>query len=310
MEDENKFLNQIKKLQNKNNIDYFISGIIMNIEEVEYQIYKLTIKIENNIYKGIYIDSNKIKEEYKINDIIKIYVISIIKNERNIYLYLYMHCKNLDIENENIIENNEENNIYDLNPQSIITTLDTNINYKSDIFIYKKENKEQFLFPILTEEKFIIDNNSKIKDFENFILKDEVKNDSLIIIDNYILNNNKISFNNFTLFNKVKLEYLDEYFKVKFNYNYKEDIILYKLNENKNNFILLKVIDIQDKYIICIDYFLNMCKINKDNEKINNINDVYTIIFIKNFVTTVENPFYILKFRENSKIYLFIEMEF
>ena len=305
MEDENKFLSQIKKLQNKNNIEHFTSGIIMNIEEVEYQIYKLTIKIENNIYKGIYIDINKIKEEYKINDIIKIYVISIIKNERNIYLYLYMHCKNLDIENENIIENNEENNIYDLSPQSIITTLDTNINYKSDIFIYKKENKEQFLFPILTEEKFIIDNNSKIKDFENFILKDEVKNDSLIIIDNYILNNNKISFNNFTLFNKVKLEYLDEYFKVKFNYNYKEDIILYKLNENKNNFILLKVIDIQDKYIICIDYFLNMCKISKDNEKINSINDVYTIIFIKNFVTTVENPFYILKFRENSKIYIF-----
>ena len=299
MEDENKFLSQIKKLQNKNNIEHFTSGIIMNIEEVEYQIYKLTIKIENNIYKGIYIDSNKIKEEYKINDIIKIYVISIIKNERNIYLYLYMHCKNLDIENENIIENNEENNIYDLSPQSIITTLDTNINYKSDIFIYKKENKEQFLFPILTEEKFIIDNNSKIKDFENFILKDEVKNDSLIIIDNYILNNNKISFNNFTLFNKVKLEYLDEYFKVKFNYNYKEDIILYKLNENKNNFILLKVIDIQDKYIICIDYFLNMCKISKDNEKINSINDVYTIIFIKNFVI------YLLKWSSNAIIQIY-----
>ena len=99
---------------------------------------------------------------------------------------------------------------------------------------------------------------------------------------------------------------MDEYFKIKFNNDYKNNnIILYKLNTNTNNFVLLKVIDIQDKYIIGIDYFLNMYKINKNNEKIKNINDVYTILFIKYFSTTIESPFYIIALQDNSKIYIF-----
>ena len=305
MEDNNNFLQKTKQLKDKKNIRLSEVGTIMNIEEIEHKIFKLTLNIDSNIYKGIYIDGNKIEEKIELKDVIYIYKISLLKQKRNNYLYilLYDYGKNEDIEEENIIKNNEENNIYDLNSQSLIKTLESNINYKSDIFIYKQENKESVLFPILTDEKFIIDNNSNIKDFENFISKNEIKNDSLILIDNYILNNDKISFNNFTLFNIVKLDYMDEYFKIKFNNDYKNNnIILYKLNTNTNNFVLLKVIDIQDKYIIGIDYFLNMYKINKNNEKIKNINDVYTILFIKYFSTTIEAPFYIITLQDNSKI--------
>ena len=308
MEDNNNFLQKAKQLKDKKNIRLSEVGTIMNIEEIEHKIFKLTLNIDSNTYKGIYIDGNKIEEKIELKDVIYIYKISLLKQKRNNYLYilLYDYGKNEDIEEENIIKNNEENNIYDLNPRSLIKTLESNINYKSDIFIYKQENKESVLFPILTDEKFIIDNNSNIKDFENFISKNEIKNDSLMLIDNYILNNDKISFNNFTLFNIVKLDYMDEYFKIKFNNDYKNNnIILYKLNINTHNFVLLKVIDIQDKYIIGIDYFLNMYKISKNNEKIKNINDVYTILFIKYFSTTIEAPFYIITLQDNSKIYIF-----
>ena len=307
MEDNNNFLQKAKQLKDKKNIRLSEVGTIMNIEEIEHKIFKLTLNIDSNTYKGIYIDGNKIEEKIELKDVIYIYKISLLKQKRNNYLYilLYDYGKNEDIEEENIIKNNEENNIYDLNPRSLIKTLESNINYKSDIFIYKQENKESVLFPILTDEKFIIDNNSNIKDFENFISKNEIKNDSLMLIDNYILNNDKISFNNFTLFNIVKLDYMDEYFKIKFNNDYKNNnIILYKLNINTHNFVLLKVIDIQDKYIIGIDYFLNMYKISKNNEKIKNINDVYTILFIKYFSTTIEAPFYIITLQDNSKIYI------
>ena len=110
MEVKNNFLENIKQLQNKDIIEVFTSGIIMNIEEVEYRIFKLTINIENNIYKGIYIDGNNINEKYVINDVMKIFEISIIKNERDINIYLYTHRKNLSIKNQNIIINDLENN--------------------------------------------------------------------------------------------------------------------------------------------------------------------------------------------------------
>ena len=164
------------------------------------------------------------------------------------------------------------------------------------------------LIPILEEKKFYIDNNSNKAEFEKFILENKIEENSLIYIENYISQKgNNISFNNFTLYNAAKLEHLDEYFKKKFNPNYKNnDMILYNFNSSdKENFIFLKVIDIQEKYILGIDYFLNIFKLFKTTDKIKNIQDVYTIIFIKYFSKKIEDKFYILSLNEKSYIYIF-----
>ena len=56
METNNNFLEEIKNLKYEEEIILNnISGIIIEIEEVEYQKFNLTIKIKEKIYKGIYI---------------------------------------------------------------------------------------------------------------------------------------------------------------------------------------------------------------------------------------------------------------
>ena len=70
MELKNKFLDNIKELQYKNRIKLNKLGNIIDIEEVEYQNYKLSIKFENEIYNGIYIkyteEGNKLKRGNEI----------------------------------------------------------------------------------------------------------------------------------------------------------------------------------------------------------------------------------------------------
>ena len=308
MEDDFNFFEQIHKLKDKKKLILNNKiGIIEDIEEVEHEIFKLSVQIEGKIYKGIYIDNKKF--ELEKNDSIILFFIKLIKKERNIYLYSFLE-KNDDEDDENIetnkIMNKENLENYDLNPPNIIKTIakNLNINYKSDIFIYKNNSKEYILIPILENKEIRINFN---KEFEKFVIENNLKDDSLIFIDNYILDNNEISFNYFTLFNLIKLEYLDEYFKTHFHIDYKDNsIIYYQLNlKNKYDFVFLKVIDIQDNSIICIDYFLNMYKILKKNEKIENLKNVYTIIFIKNFDSSIENEMFLLTLNKKSYIYVF-----
>ena len=308
MEDDFNFFEQIHKLKDKKKLILNNKiGTIEDIEEVEHEIFKLSVQIEGKIYKGIYIDNKKF--ELEKNDSIILFSIKLIKKERNIYLYSFLE-KNDDEDDENIetnkIMNKENLENYDLNPPNIIKTIakNLNINYKSDIFIYKNNSKEYILIPILENKEIRINFN---KEFEKFVIENNLKDDSLIFIDNYILDNNEISFNYFTLFNLIKLEYLDEYFKTHFHIDYKDNsIIYYQLNlKNKYDFVFLKVIDIQDNSIICIDYFLNMYKILKNNEKIENLKNVYTIIFIKNFDSSIENEMFLLTLNKKSYIYVF-----
>ena len=312
MEDNSNFLEEIKKLQDLEEVELNNPlGTILNIEQIEYETFKLMLEIEGNRYGGIYIEYNK-NNELKKGDIITLYVINLIKKERNIYLYLNTYHKKKNVIKGNKIDDEEQIKIYDLSPSSLIDTLtkNTNIIYNSDIFIYKKKDKEHHFIPIFEEKQLIINGSSNMNEFQQFILKNKLKDESLIYIENYILNQDQdnISFNNFTIFNIVKLEYLDEYFKIKFKLNYKiNGIFNYKINSNyKENFVLLKVIDLQDEYIIGIDYFSNIYKINKNIEKIKDIQDVYTIIFIKYYSSLIiQDSLFILTLKEDSYIYIF-----
>ena len=184
-------------------------------------------------------------------------------------MYLSFYSKEKNEKMKDLIVNEEHDNTFDLSPQSIIKTISTNIkiNYMSDIFIIKQQDKEYILVPILIEKKFIIDNHSNKTEFEDFMSNNKIKEGSLIFIENYILENDKILFNNLTLFNLVKLEYLNEYFQKNFKPDYKNNIIYYKMNSNyKKNFVLLKVIDIQNDYIITIDFFLNIFKFHQKHK--------------------------------------------
>jgi len=309
MEDSNEFLEKIIKLQNHEEVDLSnILGIITNIEQVEYETFKLSIKIKSIIYSGIYLKYNNKVDELKKGDSIKLFVMSLVKNERNIKLYSSNYQKKRNIQGENIIQDESLFKIYDLNPSSFITTISkiTKIKYQSDFFIIREKSMEYILIPISEEKELIIKNGANQERLKKFLQENELKDNSLIYIENYLLEKQNISFNNLTLFNKVKLEYLDEYIKSKFNLEYKnDDIFLYKINSiyNKNNFILLKVIDIQDKFILGIDIFSNIYKIDKNSTKIKEIQNIYTIIFIKNYSKLIiQDSFLIILLNEKTFI--------
>ena len=78
------------------------------------------------------------------------------------------------------------------------------------------------------------------------------------------------------------------------------------MNSNyKKNFVLLKVIDIQNDYILTIDYFLNIFKISPKTQIIKNINNVYAIIFIKNFNLLIEDSLYKITLQKDSLVFIF-----
>ena len=310
MEDKNNFIDDIINLQQENEIELNnVVGRIKDIEEIEYNIVKLTLIIMGNVYNGIYIKYFQENIDLQKDDIIKLFMIEIIKKERSLYIYATNYHKLKNIKNVDTVSINKIKVTYDLNPLALIKTINkiTNANYKSDIFIIKEINKEYTLISLLENEEFSIKDDEYKTTFKEFILSNNLKNDSLILIDNYILNKSELLFNNTTLFNLVKLEYIDEYFKTKLNNdNNNKNVFYYKINGfTKRNFVFFKVIDIQDDYIVGIDYFMNIYKISNKYEKIKTIKNVYTIVFIKYFKESVEDSFYNLDLVENSFIYIF-----
>ena len=64
MEDDFNFFEQIHKLKDKKKLILNNKiGTIEDIEEVEHEIFKLSVQIEGKIYKGIYIDNKKFELE-------------------------------------------------------------------------------------------------------------------------------------------------------------------------------------------------------------------------------------------------------
>ena len=331
MEKKNIFLEAIKNLQKKKMIIFSnsIFGIILEIEEIEYMKFKLDIKVNENIYKGILIEIKEAKVNIlkKGNKII-LHNLILSKNERNIYICpeaYSIYCEDeYFFENENKITNDKisvdkSRDTFDLNPQSLIKTMNKiyNINYKSDIFIYKKIKEAHALISITDDKEFILYKNlfeTSSKEFMLFISEKQIKENCLILVDNYIFSQDNITFNNMTLFNLVNLKYIDEYFKKKLiknndllNINNKnEKMFYYKINSiNSTNTLLIKVIEIKNQYILGIDYLCNIYKIDRNTDKLKNINDVFKIIFIKNFKLTVKDSIYILEIFDNSYVSIF-----
>ena len=311
MEESNEFLEKIKKLQYNEEVDLSnILGIIINIKQVEFETFKLSIKIENIIYCGIYLKYNNKAEELKEGDYIKLFEMTLVKNERKIKLYSSIYKKKQNIQDENIIQDVTLFKTCDLNPSSFITTICTitNTKYQSDFFIIREKSMEYILIPISEEKELSIKNRANKEKLKQFLKENELKDNSLIYIENYLLEHDSISFNNLTLFNKVKLEYIDEYIKSKFKFEYKnDDIFQYKINSiyNKINFILLKVVDIQDKFILGIDIFSNIYKIDRNSTKIKEIQNIYEIILIKNYnELIIHDSFLILSLNEKTYIHI------
>ena len=329
MENDESLLESIKNLQNQNVIIFNnIFGLIIDIEETDYKNFKLDIKINQTIYKGIYINLNKseivnLEKGYKI----ALNYLKLIKKKRNIYIYTasnYAYNPNIDndenkIKKEEDLINEKNCTIINLNLNSLINTIKgkSDIIYDSDIFIYKKNNELYTLISITTNKEYILGKNlfdSKTKEFVNFLIKKEITQDNLILIDNYILTEERIEFNNLTLFNIVTLEYIDEYFRKKFKryheniYPNNEDIKIIKYEKmplKQDNLLLIKVIDIQDDYLLGIDYSYNLFKLHQNPNKFREIKDVYTIVFLKNFYLSEEDSIYIVKLCDFSYVYIF-----
>ena len=170
----------MKELQYKNRIKLNKLGNIIDIEGVEYQNYKLSIKFEDEIYNGIYIKYTEEANKLKRGNEITFLRIELLKRGRQIYIYSNLYeieeCENQLEENKINVEKNCV--LYDLNPSSLIQTImiDSDINYKSDIFIFKKD-KDSFILESLTEdnEKYIIKKNLNNSEFNNFISQKNIE---------------------------------------------------------------------------------------------------------------------------------------
>ena len=332
MEINQDLLKLLKGFENQNIIAlmHIIKGIITDVEEIEFMKYRLDIKIDETLYNGIYIDLKRndeiiLKKDY----VILMNCFELIKKERNFYIYTnssysYISDDFIDNEQNKIIEkvdimNIKKENIIDLNPNSFIEIMKSkfDVHYESDIFIYKKNNELHILISIINEQEFILGKNlmdSNSKDFIKFLSKEGIKNNNLIIIDNYIITKEGIKFNDLTLFNLVKLEYIDEYFKKKLNpklenihlnNNEKKILVSQKISQNQDNILLIKVVYIEDKFLLGIDYSYNIFKLYKDLYKFKEIIDVFAIIFIKNFKLSEEDSIYNLILNNNSYVHVF-----
>ena len=124
------------------------------------------------------------------------------------------------------------------------------------------------------------------------------------------MKNGNMNFTNFTTYNLADGEFLSEYFKKKYDRenNYYEKNIYYNvpfLQKYNSNYLFIKVIDITDEFIICIEQYPKLCKIKKTNQKLNRINDIYTFILIKNYKVLPSDDICILEISENSDICIF-----
>jgi len=203
MEKKDIFLEAIKNLQNQKMIilSNSILGVILEIEEIEYMNFKLIIQVNENIYNGILIEiKERMLNRLKKGNKIVIHALVLSKNERNIYICsesYSIYCKDeYYFEKENKISNDQNSvdkarNSFDLNPQSLIKTMNNLWNniYKSDIFIYKKNEEIHALISITDDKKFILGKNllqSSSNEFMSFILENQIKDNCLILVDNYL----------------------------------------------------------------------------------------------------------------------------
>jgi len=203
----------IKQLLTKKAVNIFdIKVEIINVKEIEYQEYNLTLKFgEICICRGIYtITDIKLQK----GNIINFYQLSLCKTDS----LTKCNIKIFDtLSNENDVTKQEKNNIninkgechinlgletYNLEPYNLpnfFSFINNSVDdYLEDIFIITKKNidKIELLCPISLKKNFI-----DIKYLTNEIL--EIKTKDIIYFKNYLLKNDNIICNNLTIVKKA-----------------------------------------------------------------------------------------------------------
>ena len=214
-------------------------------------------------------------------------------------------------------EGNDENHNYDLSYNGLIKILmeiEPKKIYNSNIFIFKEKEIDKIILVPIQEKNEIIINLDTNNKFKIFLTKNNIKDNELIYIQNYFYENNNISFNSITLFNIAKCEHIDKFIQKKLIMNNDKDIKINSISHyNKDlikkqifDCIFLKVIEMNESFLLGIDHDYIIYKIYKNNNKVNKIDELYTLILIKDYTLSKEDEiFNTLAINENSYIYTF-----
>jgi hypothetical protein len=139
---------------------------IFDILEIEYEEYRLTLKIDNYLYKGIYMKKNeKIKKgEIAIN---YSFFLSNSNYKKKIFICIFEtvtkeEYKNISNNNNKDEQKNLITTIIDLEPDNLIKIISekftTQIKYLENVFLVLEVNEKEYkIISIINLESFVIE---------------------------------------------------------------------------------------------------------------------------------------------------------
>ena len=323
--EENNFLIYLKNLEKEKIVCFnnSIQATITDIEQYDYNLLKISIIIDNIKFNGLFLN-HFLEFFFEYNQKLLINKISIselrlLKTNvhENIKILIKHDDASIKIKKINY-ESQKQDNIkttYNLSefPKILNSSKNENEYYESGIFIYQSKKAKSITLKTFEELKII---TAKIGSKDKDILKeingffDSISKETIIYIDNYLVKNRKIKFNNFTCYFIADGECLSKYFKKKYNRNesyYNQDIY-YNLplkEKKKSNYLFIKVILIDEEYITGIEQCPKLYKIKKYKDKLNQINDIYTFVLIRNYDEKIKDNINIIILRDDSNILTF-----
>ena len=258
---------------------------IIDIKEIEYNEYCLSLESDENIYNGFFI---KTEENLIINQIIKECIITLLKKESQLRIYIIQKNNDWNIEqNKNIINTNLDKITYNLLPDNLtnifINMAHLNIEVKEKIFFILEScnNITKLISPIDLEyysisSKFIDENQDmKKNDFlyvKNFFLEKEKKE----------INCNNLSIlkkaNDYEIFNTLEKNLREESLDFLPNFEIITDI---RISEKiQINCLISKVVlkSPQNKLIIISDIYNRLIKIEYNLFKYLELFDLLLIV--------------------------------
>ena len=310
-------LSKIKLLLSSNKVFLEQKMKIIDIQEIEYNEYCLTLESDKNKYEGFFI---KTEEDLIIGKIINSCSITLLKKDTELRIYIVEKIINSD---EEIIMNNDNNSYkrsYDLRPDNLINIFNTitnlNIQSKEEIFLISEYGEEntKLINPINLEFYSI---SSKYIDKNQ-----EIKVNDFLYCKNYLLEKEKkqILFNKLTILKKAN-DY--EIFNILEKNMVKKDSLLnfplFSIIEEikistkiQINYLISKVIlkKPQDKLIIIADSFNRLIKIDYETFKYLDLFDLLLIINCEIEKSKDNNYLYNIIFSKNTIKYTTKELFF
>ena len=268
---------KIKRI-NSNMVMKIISS---NLDIVSDDI-EVTLFDNSSIYKNLYLIKGEIFPTPKNNDIIQVEELYL-KHDENLVIKLYLKAKIIDSKQKFIEHNNIKDTIY-CNGKKLLSLLKSLLNMKeeeklySSVFIIKNLDNKSKSYKLL--------NFQDLKEYKIFLESNErLDKDDFILIDNFKIKDNKdIIFSDLTMTKKLKEE---DFFKIVYRFI------------DQNNSDLFKVIDIENNYLILINKFKQLFKLDNNNIK----GSLGKIIFISNFLLKkFDNIFQMIIIKEDTYI--------